>query len=89
VLVDWPRVWPPWSLVRAGLPEADYRRRYRHLLHRQTPGHPRRAPGAPGVLLRAACAAVLLRPDPRLLPSADAGRVDQPEAALRGVGDWL
>jgi hypothetical protein len=37
VLVDWSRVWPPWSLVRAGLPEADYRRRYRHQLHRQTP----------------------------------------------------
>jgi hypothetical protein len=36
-LVEWPRVWPPWSLVRAGLAEADYRRRYRHLLHRQTP----------------------------------------------------
>jgi hypothetical protein len=31
-------VWPPWNLVRAGLAEADYRRRYRHQLHRrQTP----------------------------------------------------
>jgi hypothetical protein len=36
-LIEWERVYPPWSLVRAGLPEQDYRRRYRHQLHRQTP----------------------------------------------------
>jgi hypothetical protein len=29
-LIEWERVYPPWSLVRAGLPEPDYRRRYRH-----------------------------------------------------------
>ena len=36
-VVEWPTVYPPWALVRAGLPEADYRRRYRHQLHRLTP----------------------------------------------------
>jgi hypothetical protein len=36
-LVEWPRVYPSWSLVRAGLAEQDYRRAYRRRLHSQTP----------------------------------------------------
>ena len=34
VLVEWPTVYPPWSLVRGPLDQASYRRRYRHQLHR-------------------------------------------------------
>jgi hypothetical protein len=35
--VERPTVYPPWSLVRAGLDQATYRRRCRHQLHRLTP----------------------------------------------------
>ena len=36
-LVEWPTVYPSWALVRGGVAEEEYRRRYRHQLHRQTP----------------------------------------------------